>query len=71
LRSQSNGAWVIRDGAGYRAFADGLARAEPFRMQATDLGRHLFYGPTKTFLSAGGGRRSPPPTSRATRLIGE
>jgi microsomal dipeptidase-like Zn-dependent dipeptidase len=55
LRSQSNGAWVIRDGAGYRAFADGLAGAEPFRMQATDLGRYLFYGPTKTFLTASGG----------------
>jgi hypothetical protein len=55
LRSQSDGGWVIRDGAGYRAFADGLEGTEPFRMQATTLGRYLFYGPTRTFPAASGG----------------
>jgi microsomal dipeptidase-like Zn-dependent dipeptidase len=55
LRSQSDGGWVIRDGAGYRSFADGLDGAEPFRMRATTLGRYLFYGPTRTFLAASGG----------------
>jgi microsomal dipeptidase-like Zn-dependent dipeptidase len=55
LRSQANGAWVIRDGAGYRALADGPGAAEPFRMRATDLGRYLFYGPTRTFMAASGG----------------
>src|SRR5688500_11552804 len=40
----ANGAYVVRDGDGYKATASDVAQAEPFHFQATDLGRYLLYG---------------------------
>jgi hypothetical protein len=56
LRSRSLGLLVAKsaDGA-YRASAGGVADAEPFRMQATDLGKYLFYGRGRDFLAVGSG----------------
>jgi microsomal dipeptidase-like Zn-dependent dipeptidase len=53
LRAQS-GDFVARDGAGYAATARGVGGAEPFRMQATDLGRYLLYGSARDFLALDG-----------------
>jgi microsomal dipeptidase-like Zn-dependent dipeptidase len=51
LRSEQNGSWVVKGGAGYTASAPSPAAAEPFRMQATDLGRYLFYGPAQDVMA--------------------
>lgn len=55
LRALGQGRFLAREGAGFAARA-GRAGAEPFRMQATDLGRYLLYGSGKDFvaLAAGG-----------------
>lgn len=45
LRSGQTGDFVVKNGAAYEATGGTLASAVPFRMQATDLGRYLFYGP--------------------------
>jgi hypothetical protein len=51
LKSASGG-FVAKDGrGGYRASAD-QGDAEPFRMQATALGRYLLYGRQRDFLAA-------------------
>ena len=44
LRHDASGGFVARDSLGYTARAT-LAGATPFHMQATALGRYLFYGP--------------------------
>ena len=54
LQSTADGAFVAKSGGSYSATAAGLGAAEPFRMQATALGRYLFYGPAKDFLSLSG-----------------
>ncbi|MEX2195035.1 MAG: hypothetical protein WD844_07095 [Thermoleophilaceae bacterium] len=54
LRSQSLGRYVIKDGGGYRASAEVIGAAEPFRMQATALGRYLFYGRDRDFMAGAG-----------------
>jgi hypothetical protein len=41
---------VAQTGDGYSATAPSLADAESFRMQATDLGKYLFYGEAEDFL---------------------
>ena len=51
LRSVETGDLVVKGGLGYTATATSVGAAEPFRMQATDLGRYLFYGPTPDFLA--------------------
>jgi hypothetical protein len=52
LRSEQTGAFVVKDGLGGYAASEAVAAdAEPFRMQATDLGRYLFYGPTPDFMA--------------------
>ncbi|MDX6655334.1 MAG: hypothetical protein QOH62_127 [Solirubrobacteraceae bacterium] len=54
LRAAS-GQFVAKDGAGgYAATANDVAGAEPFRMQATDLGRYMLYGKAGDFLAADG-----------------
>ena len=58
LRSLQTGDLVARGGGRY--VANGAAAAEPFRMQATDLGRYLFYGPGKRFMARGSGGRAVP-----------
>jgi hypothetical protein len=54
LRSAATGKFVAKtaDG-GYRATAGGAGAGEPFRMQATDLGRYLLYGAKRDFLGVG------------------
>ena len=52
LGSESGG-FVAKDGGGYLA-AGGLDGAEPFRMQATTLGRYLFYGTARDFMAVDG-----------------
>jgi hypothetical protein len=44
LRSRSAGRYVAKGGGGYAASAATVAGAEHFRMQATALGKYLFYG---------------------------
>ena len=50
LKAKAGGAIVGKEGAAYRTGA----AAEAFRMQATDLGKYLFYGRAKDFMAAGG-----------------
>jgi hypothetical protein len=52
LRAQSTGGLVGKALGGYRASA-AAGQAEGFRMQATDLGRYLFYGRAADFMAAG------------------
>ena len=47
--------FVAKSGGGYAATATGAGAAEPFRMQATDLGTYLLYGKAGDFLAAGSG----------------
>ncbi len=51
LRSLSRDQFVTKSGNGYTATASSLAGAEPFRMQATDLGKYLLYGAAEDFLA--------------------
>ena len=55
LHSESADAFVARAGGGYRASAGRVGEAEPFRMQATTLGRYLLYGGARDFLALDGG----------------
>jgi len=50
LRSAATGKLVAKTPSGYAATAPGLAGAELFRMQATDLGSYLLYGEASDFL---------------------
>ncbi len=50
LRSAKTGKLVTKTPSGYAATAPGLAQAELFRMQATDLGSYLLYGEARDFL---------------------
>jgi microsomal dipeptidase-like Zn-dependent dipeptidase len=54
LHSEAVGAFVAKGGGTYAASAAGVSDAEPFRMQATTLGRYLFYGPSRDFLATQG-----------------
>ena len=60
LRSEQTGQYVKKTGNPlpidpfYAATAATAGEAEKFRMQATDLGRYLFYGPTPDFLARNG-----------------
>jgi microsomal dipeptidase-like Zn-dependent dipeptidase len=51
LRSLQTGDFIAKSGGGYSAGAASIAAAEPFRMQATELGRYLFYGPAPDFMA--------------------
>jgi hypothetical protein len=50
---QAPSGWVTRDGAGFRADAARDA-AEPFHLQATDLGSYLLWSADQRFLAAAG-----------------
>ncbi len=50
LKSVATGKYVAQQAGGYVATSN-LAGAEKFRMQATDLGRYLFFGLDKDFIS--------------------
>src|SRR5688500_9770347 len=57
LKSQSTSQWVQETGnplpllPGYAATAASAAQGEPFRFQATDLGRYLLFGEDADFLA--------------------
>jgi hypothetical protein len=51
FRSRSTGRYIAKDGGDYRVSAATKGAAEPFRMQATALGRYLFYGPDREVMS--------------------
>ena len=53
LRDANTGRFVVRDALGYAATAPTTGAATPFRMQATDLGSYLLYGPDERMPSAG------------------
>ena len=72
LRSESDRRRTsARSPAGYdRQLAPTAAAAEPFRMQATDLGSYLFYGPAPDFLARNlAQRRSRPPPAQQQRRL--
>ena len=52
LQSTATGKFVAKSGGGYDASAGGLGAAEPFRMQATALGRFLLYDTDEEFFTA-------------------
>jgi microsomal dipeptidase-like Zn-dependent dipeptidase len=50
-RSQLAGGLIVKDAGGYAATAQSPGQAEGFRMQATGLGKYLFYGRAGDFMS--------------------
>jgi hypothetical protein len=50
LRPSGHGL-VAKAGGGYSASAGSVGEAEPFRMQATELGQYLFYGRNRDYLA--------------------
>ena len=68
LESESLGTFVVRDGGSYRAATADMGEAERFRMQATTLGRYLFYDSSQRFLGVTGGVPSATAPSNATDL---
>ena len=54
LQSEQNGSFVAKAAGAYVANAGSAAAGEPFRMQATDLGSYLFYGPAPDFMTRSG-----------------
>jgi hypothetical protein len=51
LRSVQTGNYLVRVADGYNASAAAIGGAEPFRMQATDLGSYLVYDSAREFLT--------------------
>jgi len=54
LALKAPGGYVAKSAGGYDTSAGDLGGAEPFRMQATALGRYLLYGSNRDFLALGG-----------------
>ena len=54
LRSEALGRFVVKSGGAYGASAAGTGGAEAFRMQATTLGRYLFFGSARDFMASQG-----------------
>ena len=48
------GSYAVKAAGGYESSAGSIAGAEPFRMQATDLGRYLLYDSDREFLADSG-----------------
>lgn len=73
LRSETLGRFVTKAGGAYSASAGAVGDAEPFRMQATTLGRYLFYGPSSDFMAAQGGGTvaAPEPSDAADWTVNE
>ena len=61
VRAVSDGDYLAKAGNGYTALADTLDGAEPFRMQATDLGKYLLFGEAEDFLAISQADPLPPP----------
>src|SRR5919107_4126493 len=55
------GGFVAKALGGYSASAGAAGEGEAFRMQATDLGRYLFYGRDRDFMAAGAAGVVAPP----------
>ena len=53
LKDETSGRFVTRDALGFVGSATTAQAATPFRMQATALGRYLFYGPGGRMMSVG------------------
>jgi hypothetical protein len=51
LKSEQTGLYAVKAGLGYTVTGATAGAGEPFRMQATDLGRYLFYGPAQDFMA--------------------
>lgn len=54
LALKAPGGFVAKSSGGYTATAGDVGAAEPFRMQATALGRYLLYGTQRDFLALDG-----------------
>ena len=68
LKSVATGKFVAKASDGsYRASAGGADGAEPFRMQATTLGRYLLYGAKRDFM--GVGKPTPIPVATPTNPL--
>ena len=62
LKSAATGKFVAKGADGrYRASAGSAGAAEPFRMQATALGRYLLYGAQRDYMAAGSASPLPEP----------
>ena len=55
VRSLQTGKYLVKSGGDYKATGAVPAAGEPIRMQATALGRYLFYGHQGDFLTTGAG----------------
>jgi microsomal dipeptidase-like Zn-dependent dipeptidase len=55
MKQASGGRFIAQTAAGYTATAPGEGAAEPFDLQATDLGIYLLYGPARDFLALANG----------------
>ena len=55
LKPAGGGPFIAQTGAGYTASAPRVGAAEPFRMQATELGTYLLYGPARDFMGLANG----------------
>ena len=53
LRAVDAGTFVVKDGSSWRASADVVGAAEPFRMQATTLGQYMLFGRAGDFVATG------------------
>lgn len=63
LRDETSGRFVSRDALGFVATATSAGGATPFRMQATALGRYLFYGTGGRMMTVGLLNRIPSTTT--------
>ena len=54
VQDHTTGRWLTRADGTFTATATSAAAAEPFHLQATDLGRYLLFGTAQDFLSADG-----------------
>ncbi len=55
VKSLTSGTFVARAGSGWKASAADAGAAEHFRMQATDLGRYMFYSTAKDLMAGTSG----------------
>ena len=70
LRSQALDRFVVKNAdGGYEASAASVGAAEPFRMQATALGRYLFYGRSRDFVAFERSEAVPAPPVPATTVV--
>jgi hypothetical protein len=74
----AGGGLIAQAGDGYAATASSVAEAEAFRLQATDLGKYLFYGEAQDFMGLDEGPIPPPqdevvvatvPSGRTTWIV--